>query len=109
MGGHVKSSLFSRRWARVATIMAALALLGKGAAFAAPVQAAGGEANLKLPDLTQVQFLGMNGHALLMFGPLFCIMGMIFGLFTYVHLKGLPAHKSMQRRSRLGDLQNLSD
>ncbi len=28
-----------------------------------PLQAAGGEANLKLPDLTQVQFLGMNGHA----------------------------------------------
>ena len=101
MGGYVKSSLFSRRWARVATIMAALALLGKGAAFAAPVQAAGGEANLKLPDLTQVQFLGMNGHALLMFGPLFCIMGMIFGLFMYVHLKGLPAHKSMLEVSQL--------
>ncbi|HEX3663247.1 MAG TPA: sodium-translocating pyrophosphatase [Acidobacteriaceae bacterium] len=62
---------------------------------------AGGEANLQLPDLRQVQFLGMNGHSLLMFGPLACILGMIFGLFMYVHLKGLPVHRSMQEVSQL--------
>ena len=62
---------------------------------------AGGEANLQLPDLTQVQFFGMNGHSLLMFGPLACILGMIFGLFMYVHLKGLPAHRAMKEVSQL--------
>ncbi len=85
----------------MASVIATLILLGKGAAFAAPVEAAGGEANLKLPDLTQVQFLGMNGHSLLMYGPLFCILGMVFGLFMYVHLKGLPVHRSMKEVSQL--------
>ncbi len=95
MGERMRSSLLLRRRARVASVIAALVLLGKGAAFAAPVEAAGGEANLKLPDLTQVQFLGMDGHSLLMYGPLFCILGMIFGFVMYVHLKGLPVHRSM--------------
>ncbi|SPE30721.1 K(+)-insensitive pyrophosphate-energized proton pump [Candidatus Sulfotelmatomonas gaucii] len=101
IGESMKSNLFSWRRGRQAGVMAALVLLGKGAAFAAPVEAAGGEANLKLPDLTQVQFLGMNGHSLLMYGPLFCILGMIFGLFMYVHLKGLPVHRSMKEVSQL--------
>ncbi|MGA7524512.1 MAG: sodium-translocating pyrophosphatase [Acidobacteriaceae bacterium] len=70
-------------------------------AFAFGQEHAGGEANLQLPDLSQVQFLGMNGHSLLMFGPLACILGMIFGLFMYVHLKGLPVHRSMQEVSQL--------
>jgi K(+)-stimulated pyrophosphate-energized sodium pump len=100
-GERMRSSLFSRRWARIASVIATLVLLGKGAAFAAPVEAAGGEANLKLPDLTQVQFLGMDGHRLLMYGPLFCILGMVFGFFMYVHLKGLPVHRSMKEVSQL--------
>jgi len=101
MGERRKSNLFLWRWARFSSVIATLTLLGKGAAFAAPVEAAGGEANLKLPDLTQVQFLGMNGHALLMYGPLFCILGMVFGFFMYVHLKGLPVHRSMKEVSQL--------
>ena len=43
----------------------------------------------------------MNGHSLLMYGPLFCILGMVFGLFMYVHLKGLPVHRSMKEVSQL--------
>ena len=97
----MKRNFFSRRWGKFAGVMSMLILLGRGAAFAAPVEAAGGEANLKLPDLTQVQFLGINGHSLLMFGPLFCILGMLFGLFMYVHLKSLPAHRSMLEVSQL--------
>ena len=42
--------------------------------------APGGEANLKLPDLSQVKFLGMDGHTLLLFGIAFCIFGLIFGI-----------------------------
>jgi K(+)-stimulated pyrophosphate-energized sodium pump len=102
IGGHMRKNLFSWRWGRMASVMAMLALLGKGLAYAAPVEAAGGEANLKLPDLTQVPFLGgINGHSLLMYGPLACILGMIFGLFMYVHLKSLPAHRSMLEVSQV--------
>ncbi len=95
MRGNMKSNLFSSRWARVAGVIVTLFLLGQRAVFAAPVEKVGGEANLQLPDLTKVQFLGFNGHSLLMFGPLFCVLGMLFGFFMYVHLKGLPAHRSM--------------
>ncbi len=101
IGRRMKSNLFLWRWARFSSVIATLILLGKGAAFAAPVEAVGGEANLKLPDLTQVQFLGMNGHSLLMYGPLFCILGMVFGLFMYVHLKGLPVHRAMKEVSQV--------
>ena len=37
---------------------------------AALADEAGGEANLKLPDLSKVSFLGVNGHKLLLFGLL---------------------------------------
>ncbi|MGA7840711.1 MAG: hypothetical protein WCA34_07320, partial [Candidatus Acidiferrales bacterium] len=45
---------------------------------AAP-ETAGGEASLKLPDLSSVNFLGTNGHKLLLFGILFCVFGLAFG------------------------------
>ncbi len=100
----MKSHLLSWRWARFASVIAALMLFGGGAAFAAPAAQVGGEANLKLPDLTQVRFFGpggINGHDLLMYGPLFCILGMIFGFIMYLHLKRLPAHRSMLEMSQL--------
>ena len=56
-------------------------------AFAQATEEAGGEANLKLPDLSQVQFLGIDGHKLLLFGLLFCVFGLIFGLAIYSRLK----------------------
>ena len=43
-------------------------------AFAQSSPEAGGEANLKLPDLSQVNFLGMDGHRLLLIGILFCLL-----------------------------------
>ncbi|MGA8109254.1 MAG: sodium/proton-translocating pyrophosphatase, partial [Acidobacteriaceae bacterium] len=97
------SRFFSRSWARLAGVLATLMLAGAGAAFAQPVdQGGGGEANLQLPDLSQVHFLGgINGHALLLYGPLACVLGMVFGLFMYAHLKGLPAHRSMLEVSQL--------
>jgi len=98
---NLKKNLFSRRRAQIAGVIATLTVLGQGAALAAPAESAGGEANLQLPDLTQVQFFGFNGHSLLMFGPLFCILGMLFGLLMYIHLKGLPVHRSMQEVSQL--------
>jgi K(+)-stimulated pyrophosphate-energized sodium pump len=69
-------------------------------AQAAP-EAASGEASLKLPDLSSVSFLGINGHSLLMFGLLFCVLGLLFGLSIYVNLKNLPVHRSMREISEL--------
>jgi K(+)-stimulated pyrophosphate-energized sodium pump len=62
----------------------------------------GGEANLKLPDLTTVTFAGgMNGHTLLLFGLGVCVLGLLFGIATYGQLKNLPVHKSMLEISEL--------
>ncbi|MGH9613175.1 MAG: sodium/proton-translocating pyrophosphatase, partial [Bryobacteraceae bacterium] len=78
--------------------------------FTAPVHAfaqtaasqAGGEANLVLPDLGQVTFFGLiNGRSLLMFGLIFCGLGMLFGLVVSTHLRNLPVHKSMLEISEL--------
>ena len=77
-------------------------LLGAAASYAqAPGEAPGGEANLKLPDLSSVNFLGIDGHKLLLFGILFCIFGLVFGLVIYTRLKNLPVHRSMREISEL--------
>jgi K(+)-stimulated pyrophosphate-energized sodium pump len=75
-----------------------LTLLGAASALAEEV---GGEAGLKLPDLSQVTFLGIDGHKLLLFGIVICIFGLGFGLAIYSHLKNLPVHKSMLDVSEL--------
>ncbi|OLD16463.1 MAG: sodium-translocating pyrophosphatase [Acidobacteriales bacterium 13_1_40CM_3_55_5] len=61
----------------------------------------GGEANLKLPDLSQVTFLGVDGHKLLLIGILFCVLGLGFGLTIYTRLKNLPVHRAMREISEL--------
>src|SRR3954462_13912468 len=61
----------------------------------------GGEANLHLPDLSTVNFFGVNGHALLLIGLIFCVFGLLFGLAIYVNLKNLPVHSSMREISEL--------
>src|SRR5881397_2021993 len=70
-------------------------------AFAQSSSEVGGEANLKLPDLSQVNFLGMDGHRLLLIGILFCIFGLGFGLTIYTRLKNLPVHRAMREISEL--------
>jgi len=75
--------------------------LGASAALAQPAQEVGGEASLKLPDLSQVMFLGFDGHRLLLIGILFCIFGLGFGLTIYTRLKNLPVHRAMREISEL--------
>ncbi len=85
-------------------ILAATALLTVGAASAlAQPEAAGGEASLKLPDLSSVSFLNgaIDGHRLLLIGILFCIFGLGFGMVIYMRLKNLPVHRSMREISEL--------
>jgi K(+)-stimulated pyrophosphate-energized sodium pump len=87
------------RYAMAGATGALLTLLGVGSASAQ--EKAAGEASLKLPDLTQVAFLGMDGHKLLTIGILFCIFGLIFGLTIYNRLKNLPVHRAMREVSEL--------
>ncbi len=85
---------------RSLTAVLAVTLLTAVAAAAQPSEAAG-EANLKLPDLSTVSFLGMNGHNLLLIGLLFCFFGLMFGLAIFMHLKNLPVHRAMLEISEL--------
>ncbi len=71
------------------------------AAQQAPVPHAGGEANLVLPDLGQVEFNGINGRTLLMGGLGVCVLGLLFGLVIYTQLRNLPVHRSMLDISEL--------
>jgi K(+)-stimulated pyrophosphate-energized sodium pump len=73
-------------------------LLGSGLL---PAQEVGGEANLKLPDLSQVSFLGVNGHQLLLYGIVICVFGLLFGLTIFTRLKNMPVHRSMREISEL--------
>ena len=89
--------------AKTVFIAFGLLTLGASAAWAQPSGEAGGEANLKLPDLSSVSFLkyGIDGHKLLLIGILFCIFGLGFGLVIYTRLKGLPVHRAMREISEL--------
>jgi len=64
-------------------------------------QGHGGEANLVLPDLSMGKFLGTDGRTLLMGGILISLLGLVFGLITYVRLRDLPVHKCMLEVSEL--------
>jgi len=83
--------------------LATLLTVGAATALAQPAPEAGGEAALKLPDLSQVTFLNgaIDGHRLLMIGILFCIFGLGFGMVIYMRLKNLPVHRSMREISEL--------
>src|SRR5215469_14283635 len=90
------------RLAKTVSVFAVLIVLTAGA-FAQPSEeAAGGEASLKLPDLSTVSFFnGINGHKLLMIGLLFCVFGLSFGMVIYMRLKNLPVHRAMREMSEL--------
>jgi K(+)-stimulated pyrophosphate-energized sodium pump len=83
--------------------VAALLCVSAVAALGQPADSAGGEASLKLPDLTQVSFLNgaINGHNLLLIGIVFCLFGLGFGMVIYMRLKNLPVHRSMREISEL--------
>jgi K(+)-stimulated pyrophosphate-energized sodium pump len=101
-------SLWSRLWSRGcraacrATVIASATVLCAAVTHAQPApESVGGEANLKLPDLSSVTFLGIDGHRLLLFGILFCVFGLAFGLTIYTKLKNLPVHRAMREISEL--------
>ncbi|NLI10478.1 MAG: sodium-translocating pyrophosphatase [Elusimicrobia bacterium] len=75
-------------------LSAALLLTGASNLFAS-------EANLNIPDLASVSFLGMSGHNLLMFGLIICVGGVLFGLWQSSSIAKLPVHRSMKEISEL--------
>ncbi|MGH7508349.1 MAG: sodium-translocating pyrophosphatase [Gemmatimonadales bacterium] len=85
-----------------ALIPAALPALGaQESAQAAPEHRPGGEVNLRLPDLNQGDFLGFTGHEILLSGLLVCVLGLLFGLWSYTRVRNLPVHRSMAEISEL--------
>ena len=70
-------------------------------AATAPAHRPGGEANLVIPDLNSVSFLGMPGGTLLMLGLIVCAAGLLFGLVIYGQLKKMAVHRSMLEISEL--------
>src|SRR6202162_1054463 len=78
-------------------ILALLALAG-----ASPLLAQGGEADLKLPDLSTATFVGgVSGPTLLLVGLGVCVLGLVFGMAMYTRLRKLPVHASMLEISEL--------
>ncbi|MDD3179001.1 MAG: sodium-translocating pyrophosphatase [Opitutaceae bacterium] len=76
------------------------ALLLMCGTFASPAFA--GEADINIPDLTQVTFSGlggMSGVGLMYLGLAICVIGAIFGLIQYNQTKALPVHESMAKVS----------
>ena len=64
--------------------------------FMAPMAFAG-EADIKLPNLSQVSFMGggLSGMMILNLGLVICVIGMIFGWMQYTQTRNLPAHQAM--------------
>ena len=93
-GSRLAERLGAAKWG-AAALIALLTAAGTRA------EEASGEANLKLPDLSSVTFLGMDGHKLLLFGIVICVFGLLFGLVIYSRLKNLPVHQSMKDISEL--------
>jgi len=101
------AAFFTRRVATKLSATAALLCVGlvttgTAAAFAQPA-GEGGEASLKLPDLSQVSFFngGIDGHKLLLIGIAACLFGLGFGITIYMRLKNLPVHRAMREISEL--------
>src|SRR5262245_15051479 len=84
-----------------AVVYVLLAALGAGPALAAAASDRRSEIDLVVPDLSQVSFLGTDGHTLLLFGLGICVLGLVFGLVIYGQLKNLPVHRSMREISEL--------
>jgi K(+)-stimulated pyrophosphate-energized sodium pump len=98
----ISTAFLKRQCKKVAAVtVAVLGLLFPAFACAQTEQSGGGEASLKLPDLSSVSFLGLNGHTLLSIGLFFCAGGLLFGLVIYTQLKNLPVHRTMREISEL--------
>src|ERR1700731_1766065 len=98
------AAFFTRRMGKKLSAVDTLLTVCAATALAQPAgESVGGEASLKLPDLSQVSFLNgaIDGHKLLLIGILFCLFGLSFGMAIFVRLKNLPVHRAMREISEL--------
>ena len=75
-----------------------LQLAAAALAASVPSVLRAGEADIKIPDLTQVRFDGLggiSGETLMYLGIALCFVGAVFGLIQYRQTKALQVHKSM--------------
>lgn len=86
----------SRYWASILFVFGALLT---------QLGALGSEADLKIPELKQVQFniqgSNVSGLGLLYVGLVVCILAVLFGVFQYVQTRALKVHSSMSEVSNL--------
>ena len=83
-------------------ILVTAAMGGPVFAQSAAAEGGGGEAELILPDLRSVMFLGgISGATLLMSGLVVSALGLLFGLVIYKKLQNMPVHSSMREISEL--------
>ena len=54
-----------------------------------------------LPSLEQGSFFGLNGHQFLLGGLVICVLGLLFGLQSYLAVRSLPVHAAMREISEL--------
>jgi len=80
---------------KLKTLAAAAAMLMSA------VPAFASEAELVIPDLASVLFMGVTGHNLLLAGLVICVLGVVFGLVQSMQISKLPVHKSMLEISEL--------
>ena len=94
---NVLTQLFQTRPACRKAVLCALAL----AVVLIAGTAGASEADLKVPDLSTVSFVGINGHNMLFFGLVICLLGAAFGVVQFVRIRNLPVHRSMLEVSEL--------
>jgi K(+)-stimulated pyrophosphate-energized sodium pump len=104
--GFLKTTFLKKTFLKTTFLKKSFALaslLTASAATALAQPEPGGEASLKLPDLSSVSFLNgaIDGHKLLLIGIIFCVFGLGFGMVIYMRLKNLPVHRSMREISEL--------
>jgi len=71
------------------------------ATLAFEAQAFAGEAELVLPDLSQVSFGNVDGRTLLKLGLVVSALGLVFALVIFRRLRGMAVHSSMLEISEL--------
>jgi K(+)-stimulated pyrophosphate-energized sodium pump len=95
----------SRALSRVLTCFLLMMVLLPGVAAAqqpaGEAPRAGGEVNLVLPDLNQVDVGGYGSRNLLIVGLGVSFLGVLFGLVILNQLKNMPVHRSMREISEL--------
>jgi len=91
-----------RRLAPPAALASALAIVTTAVASAQGGEGGhGGEVSLVLPDLSTVQFMGVDGRTLMLVGMGICVLGLVFSALTARRLRNLPVHGAMREISEL--------